>query len=214
MTNYERYQKTCQAVFLALQDSQPAQQLWQQQHIRSEYQPFVLRGLSRLLPLRQNMYRHAIQPWLESAHSALQHTGMPVNQLLTSDAYPFPCRVNIQGNYLPCWVWGESRDLMVLSVIEPRTGQFGPPRQVPAELLVDRQRWFDAQVIDSEEDCITEGLSQLNQAGTGSGHTDEPSVMDAIRYPSQRTLNPVISVALITVVVVVFTWVVSSHLGF
>ncbi|QUJ69580.1 hypothetical protein KDD30_22825 (plasmid) [Photobacterium sp. GJ3] len=69
-------------------------------------------------------------------------------------------------------------------------------------------------MIDGEDDCIEEGLVQLKQAQGPAGQSDEPSVIDAIRYPSQRTLNPVLSVALITVVVVVFTWIVSNHIGF
>ncbi|QUJ69581.1 hypothetical protein KDD30_22830 (plasmid) [Photobacterium sp. GJ3] len=127
MTNFEHYQKTCRAVFLALRETRAVEDFCQEQAIRTDFRAYILRGLSRLLPLRQNTFRHAIQPWLEQAFLALPQTELPVVQLLSDENYPYPCRVDIQGSYLPCWVWGASKQLMVISVIEPRTGQFGPP---------------------------------------------------------------------------------------
>ncbi|MDO6583679.1 hypothetical protein Q4491_20255 [Photobacterium sp. 2_MG-2023] len=214
MTNFERYEKTSQAVFLALSECGPVQDYWRTNQVRPDCQTFILRGLSRLLPLRQNVFRDAIAPWLENAQQALQSPGMPVSQLLKNVTYPFPCRVDIQGNFLPCWVWGESKHLLVISIIEPRTGQFGSPRNVPAERLVDRHRWFDAQVIDGEQDCISAGQTHFHQFVQPDMKSDEPSVIDAIRHPNRRTLNPILSVTLIAMIVVVFTWVVTSHLGF
>lgn len=214
MTNFERYEKTCRAVFLALSEFGPVQDYWQTYQIRPDCRAFILRGLSRLLPLRQNIFREAVIPWLENAQQTLQSPGMPVSQLLNDDTYPFPCRVDIQGNFLPCWVWGESKQLLVISIIEPRTGQFGSPRNVPAERLVDRPRWFDAQVIDGEQDCVSAGQAYFDQFMQPDSKSDEPSVIDALRHPNRRTLNPILSVTLIAMVVVVFTWVVTSHLGF
>ncbi|WP_064609385.1 hypothetical protein [Photobacterium sp. J15] len=184
--------------------------------IVSEY---VVRGASRLAPLRQTSYRNNFPHWLEECIQQLHYligSKEKLLQLMTDTHYPFPSKVKVQGNYLPCWVWYKENNQYAVSVIDRRTGLFSKPQTVGDDQLVDNEKWFGAQVIDSADECIetvTYYISELVRKQTDPTEP-EPTLTDVIHNPCKSTLSPVLSVGLIMGVVVSFFLIFKMLLGF
>ena len=181
---------------------------------------YVVRGAARLAPLRQTAFRNNFPHWLAQCLQQV-HLVLPTSErltgVLTDPAFPYPSQVNLDGIYLPCWVWRETNEAQVaISVIDRRTGYFSPPRTVLTAQLVDREKWLGAQVIDSVGESI-ETVRHYVAAHIREQHKtdfDEPSISEAFRHPCAATLSPFMSVGLVMLVVIGFFITFKWVLGF
>ncbi|GHA45181.1 hypothetical protein ACFFLZ_08115 [Photobacterium aphoticum] len=185
---------------------------------------YVVRGAARLAPLRQTAFRNNIPQWLTQSLQQVHHVTGSSERLLSmlnDPAFPYPSQVNLDGIYLPCWVWHATDDetgasQASISVIDRRTGYFSAPRSVSAAQLVDQEKWLGAQVIDSVDESI-ETIRYYVDAHRRSQHHvdfDEPSITEALRHPCAATLSPFMSVGLVMLVVIGFFITFKWLLGF
>ncbi|PSU27870.1 hypothetical protein [Photobacterium lutimaris] len=207
----------CQRLTLPM-DS--AEKCWpNQSDVSQQVTEFVVRGATRLAPLRQSAFRNNFPYWLETCLQqlhALCDVKEKLTEIVSNARFPFPSQVNIEGNYLPCWVWSEDQGYMAVSVVDRRTGRFTGVRHVESKQLIDQERWLGAQVIDSVEeavDTIEHYVSELVQSQKKDAF-EEPSLADAINNPCAATLSPVASVALTMAVVAGFFITFKWLLGF
>jgi len=197
-----------------------AQSLWaENEPVSNLVTEYVVRGAARLAPLRQPSYRNNFPHWLEHCLQQLHYLMLSKEQLMQVMAdtrYPYPSKVKIEGSYLPCWVWYEEEDQRAVSVIDKRTGLFSKPRVVDTYQLVDSEKWFGAQVIDSAEESIETVTYYVSELVKGQKKPDdsEPTLTDALHNPCTSTLSPLLSVALVTGVLVGFFIILKMHLGF
>ena len=179
---------------------------------------YVVRGAARLAPLRQQSYRNNFPHWLQQSlqqlHQLISSKEL-LMQVMADTRFPFPSKVKIEGTYLPCWVWYRQGEQSAVSVIDRRTGLFGQPRTVDHTQLVDSEKWFGAQVIDSADesiDTVSYYISEIiREERSDNG---EPTLTDAITNPCRTTLSPVASVALMMGIVAAFFIIVKMFLGF
>lgn len=198
-----------------------AQQHWPDQaSVSAIVVDYLVRGVSRVAPLRQSAFRNNFSQWLESGLQQLQAISTSIDYLLEmmrNTEYPFPSQVNIEGRYLPCWAWGEEGDETLVSVIDRRTGQFGQIRKVNAEQMIDREKWLGAQVIDSVEESLETVhyyVDELIESQRQPVRLDEPSLGDVLRNPCAANLSSTFSVALTLAVVAGFFIAFKWLLGF
>lgn len=180
---------------------------------------YVVRGAARLAPLRQPSYRNNFPHWLEHCLQQLHYLISSKEQLLqvVSDPhYPYPSKVNIEGSYLPCWVWYQEETQRAVSVIDRRTGQFSKPRIIESSQLVDSEKWFGAQVIDSAEESIETVTYYVTEQVKAQKVLDEsePTLSDALHNPCTSTLSPLLSVALMMGILAGFFIILKVYLGF
>lgn len=179
---------------------------------------YVVRGAARLAPLRQQSFRNNFPHWLQQCLQQLHHVISSKEQLMQVMAdpqFPYPSKVKIEGNYLPCWVWCKKGEQFAVSVIDRRTGLFNQPRTVDPIQLVDSEKWFGAQVIDSADESIETVSYYISELfRKEQGDNGEPTLTDAITNPCSATLSPVASFSLVTGVVVAFFVIVKMFLGF
>ncbi|MGF1757657.1 hypothetical protein L4D76_06875 [Photobacterium sagamiensis] len=207
-------------VFHRLKISANKTEMWpDKQAVNDALVEYIIRGAARMAPLRQAAYRKNVAYWLESClqvvHSVMISKA-ELQQAVSDNAYPYPSKVKLNGDYLPCWVLCEKEQLLVVSVIDSRSGQFGLTQNVDASQLVDFERWFEAQVIDSAEESIdtaTEHVKDLVKS-TEKHDDSEPDLVDAVKHPSASTLSPVVSVMLMMGIVVAFFVIFKFQLGF
>ncbi|MDV5169590.1 hypothetical protein [Photobacterium rosenbergii] len=197
-----------------------AQQCWpNQSDVSQQITEFVVRGAARLAPLRQSAFRNNFPYWLETCIQQLHALCDVKDKLLdivSNARFPYPSQVNIEGNFLPCWVWSEDQGYMAVSVVDRRTGRFSGLRHVESGQLIEQERWLGAQVIDSVEesiDTIDHYVNELIQSQKKVDF-DEPTLADAISNPCAATLSPVASVALTVAVVAGFFITFKWLLGF
>ncbi|PSW04353.1 hypothetical protein [Photobacterium lipolyticum] len=180
---------------------------------------YIIRGAARMAPLRQAAYRKNLAYWLENClqvvHSVVSCKA-ELQQAVSDNAYPYPSKVKLNGDYLPCWVLCEKEQQLVVSVIDSRTGHFGLTQNVDASQLVDSERWFEAQVIDSAEEAIDTAMEHVKDLvrSTDKHDDNEPKLLDAVKHPSASTLSPVVSVMLMMGIVVAFFVIFKIQLGF
>lgn len=197
-----------------------AESFWSEDEpVSNQVTEYVVRGAARLAPLRQTSYRNNFPHWLEHCLQQLHYLMLSKEQLMQVMAdthYPYPSKVKIQGSYLPCWVWYADDEQRAVSVIDKRTGLFSKPRMVEGYQLVDSEKWFGAQVIDSAEESIETVTYYVAEQLKGQKVPDdsEPTLTDALHNPCSSTLSPVLSVALVTGVLVGFFIILKMHLGF
>ncbi|WP_299018352.1 hypothetical protein [uncultured Photobacterium sp.] len=190
-----------------------------QESVCSLVSEYVVRGAARLAPLRQQSYRNNFPHWFEQCVQQLHYLIGSKEQLLhvmTDSHYPFPSKVKIEGTYLPCWVWYKENNQLAVSVIDRRTGLFSKPQNVNADHLVDNDKWFGAQVIDSADECIdtiTYYISELAKKQRDPVES-EPTLTDALHNPCSSTLSPILSVALMMGIVAGFFILLKVILGF
>ncbi|MGF1724359.1 hypothetical protein [Photobacterium nomapromontoriensis] len=229
MTNYAHYTSTVEQVNrIILQESAlgrhvpflPISLTSVSQQQQAEY---MLRGASRLAPLRQSAFRNNFSHWLTYCWQPVQVISDSTEQLLmriNDIEFPYPSQVNIDGIYLPCWVWGHHDAWLSISVIDRRTGHFSTPRNIEPMQLIDREQWLGAQVIDSVDESIETIHHYLEEQSHEQNQTqkqaalNEPTLTDAIRNPCFVTLSPIMSVGLTTVVILGFFLSVKWLLGF
>lgn len=219
MTNYSHYTSTvAQVNRVILQELAHSQQIQFPSSLlstvpQSYITDYVLRGASRLAPLRQAAFRNNFSSWLTHYWQPLHHIGDSTEQLLirlNDTQFPYPSQVNIDGVYLPCWVWGHKAEWLSISVIDRRTGHFSVPRNVEPAQLIDQEQWLGAQVIDSVEESIdTVRYYMEEQCHDQRQHQkplelSEPTLIDAIRNPCFATLSPIMSVGLTMAVIIGF----------
>lgn len=180
---------------------------------------YIIRGAARMAPLRQTAYRKNFAYWLESClqvvHS-LTISNADLQYAVSDNAYPYPSKVKLNGDYLPCWVLCGKEQQLVVTVIDSRSGHFGLTQNVDAGQLVDSERWFEAQVIDSAEEAIDTVMGHVKDLAklTDKDDDNEPKLLDAVKHPSVSTLSPVVSVMLIMGIVVAFFVIFKIQLGF
>ncbi|MBV1843029.1 hypothetical protein [Photobacterium ganghwense] len=197
-----------------------AQSCWPDQSVVGrQVIEYIVRGAARLAPLRQSAFRNNFPHWLDHGLQQihdLTSSKSKIETFLDDPGYPYPSQVNIGGNYLPCWVWGAQGNELAISVIDRRTGHFADPKNIAPELLIDREKWLGAQVIDSVDESIEtirHYISELIHQQRES-LPDEPTLADAIQNPTTSTLSPVLSVALFMAIVVGFFVTFKWLLGF
>jgi len=206
-------------VFHRLKISANKAEIWSdKQAVNNALVEYIIRGAARMAPLRQAAYRKNFAYWLESCLQVVQSVVIrkaELQQAVSDNAYPYPSKVKLNGDYLPCWVLCAKEQQLMVSVID-RSGQFGLTRSVDASQLVDSERWFEAQVIDSAEeasDTATEYVKDLLES-TEKHDDSEPKLVDAVKHPSASTLSPVVSVMLMMGIVVAFFVIFKFQLGF